>query len=267
MKTVIQVLLLALLMGGLSAAASVAWQKQHATPVATNDEPEPTAVTSDAPADVPEEPESALEPSRKPQPKSENRESTGARTPEPPVAVRPPWVEDADDASWLVTQLRERLAAASQKETRLSERQEALNLIFGDIRSEQLNVNNLRRQISDELDEATTAARSAQEERDLLKRELEALQKSSPAADDDNVNLKRMGVIYDSMPPEAASGIFQQLVKSSRQEAVLQLLYAMKDRQASKVLASIAESDPRLAATLTEQLKKLKNPLPNTPAQ
>ena len=83
---------------------------------------------------------------------------------------------------------------------------------------------------------------------------------------EENANLKKLAAVYDTMPSENTAKVFQQLVKNNKTAAVVSLLNAMKERQASKVLALISEADPVLAADLTERLKRLKkDPSPQVP--
>jgi flagellar motility protein MotE (MotC chaperone) len=175
--------------------------------------------------------------------------------------------------------LNQRLRATQDKERQLNERQEALKLIFADIRAEQSEINRLREQVNGELNQSSQSAsgamKAAQDERDLLRQELDALRTPPakeeigtpverpttpepplPKTDSDPATLKRLGAIYDSMPAEVVAEVLQQLTKQGRDEVVVQLLKNMKDRQAAKVLATIAASDPAKAASLTELLKR-----------
>lgn len=313
MKTILQVAFVAFLVGGLSTAGTVYWQKQKK---------ELDAAISRAEAaekKAAENPLEELQPSSA-DPAHEESEPEPEEKPPPPVAVRPPYVEGADETSRLIVSLNERLTSTFEKEKRLNERQEVLKLIFADIRSEQTEVATLRKQLGTELDSASQSVQdaldAAEKERELLRQELEGLRKSppdsikppstaepsttsaepnalapsatptpipntptttnepasatpgpptaaEPAAPSNSASantraavLKRMGSIYDSMPPDVVAEVFLQLNKDGRQDAVVQLLKAMKDRQAAKVLTAIAGSDPASAATLTDQLKR-----------
>ena len=270
MKTVIQLVLVAAVLGGASAAGTLFWQRHQA---ALNDANERAEV---AEAKAKEDPLADLQ---KPTAESKPEEVAPPPKKEPPVAARPPFVEGADEASQLVVSLNQRLRAAHEKEQRLNERQEALKLIFADIRSERAEINNLRQQFAEDLDKSPLSAqeliKSAEQERDLLRRELEALQKAAPKTEappntegsqssenpsskeeSDPALLKRLGAIYDSMPAEVVADVLLQLAKKGREPAVVQLLQTMKDRQAGKVLTTIAATDPTLAASLTEKLKR-----------
>jgi len=325
MKTLIQLIIVAALFGGLSYAGSL-WFKpnliataavespaatsqspagppapaksdasQDSTPTASPDEaskehstpqaPSPADAAAGHPADGHGTPDATTAPSAREQP---------AVMEEPPVAIRPPYAPDGDEAGALITLLRERSRLATQAERRLAERQDAMQLIFEDLRSEQARMSNLRKRLADEwktsqtvldlerkrIDEERTAlqidltetrraaeesVRALTEERDQLRKQ--ATQSPSPVnsppattggTPEDNANLKKMATVFDSMSAENASRVFEQLVKNQRIDSVVVLLNAMKERQSAKVLGLLTESNPALAADLTDRLKKLK---------
>lgn len=268
MKTVIQLALVTLIFGGVSTSATLYWQKQQSELQTAIQRAEA------AEAKAAESPLKNLEkPKHEPDPPAEPEEAPA----EPPVAVRPSYVEGVDETSQLVVSLNQRLRATHEKERALNERQEALKLIFADIRSEQNQINKLRKEADDELGKSSQsvqeAMKAAQSERDQLRQELDSLRSPSKAdtatpsgeatstspsskIDSDPAALKRLGVIYDSMPAEVVAEVLQQLTKQNRDAAVVEILKSMKDRQAAKVLATITASDPAKAATLTELLKR-----------
>ena len=269
MKTVIQLVLVTLLFGGISASATWYWQKQQSELQSAIQRAE-QAETKAA-----ESPLSALE---KPKVDPDAEVEPAEAPADPPVAVRPSYVEGVDETSQLVVSLNQRLRATQDKERNLNERQEALKLIFADIRSEQAEINKRRQEANDELGKSSQSVReemkAMQDERDQLRQELDSLRPtpsktdnaasgSESAATDasskissDPAMLKRLGAIYDSMPAEVVAEVLQQLAKQGRDAIVVQLLQNMKDRQAAKVLATIAASDPAKAASLTELLKR-----------
>jgi flagellar motility protein MotE (MotC chaperone) len=216
--------------------------------------------------------------------------------PETKVAVRPQYSPDGDEAGALINALRERSRVATESERRLTERLDSVQLIFEDLHAEQLRTLKIRERLSREMKEsrdavdaavqaieadrsalqkeqaesrkaADAAVQAAIDERDKLKKQLEAaappaaidLDKANDAgAPEDNVNLKKMASVFDSMPAENVAKVFEQLVKNKKSAAVVSLMNAMKDRQAAKVLGIIADNNAELAADLTERLKRLK---------
>ena len=243
-----------------------------------------------------------------------------------PVAVRPVYVPDSDEAGLLITSLRLRTQAAEVAERAIADRQAGLKLIFDDLRAEQKLAAKMRQRVLEELTDskrfveqtlqasdgerealrreheqsrttAESALLAAKEEQEKLKQELDTLRttqeeleslrkqfdalrtaqaeqeatrkqqdaaRSTTANGDtsgspaETSNLKKLTAVYDSMPPENVATVVQQLVKKGRTAAVVALLDGMKERQSAKVLTAIADSDPTLAADLTERLKSLK---------
>lgn len=215
-----------------------------------------------------------------------------------PVAVRPAYAPEGDEAGALINLLRERSRNTADIERRLAERQDAMQMIFEDLRAEQARTLKIRQNLSMELkasresldtalkiideervalqrDQAATrkaaedAVRAANEERDRLRKQMEQPATSPEASaglrsndtagpPEDNVNLKKMASVFDSMPAENVAKVFEQLVKNKRPDAVVALMNAMKERQSAKVLGLIAESNPELAADLTDRLKRLQ---------
>lgn len=338
MKTLIQLVVVALIFGGISATATIFTQKQAAPTVAAADgqppieaaAPHEDAAPSDAkPADpkaaagepkleviddkqpaAPEEnPLAAAESPRGPQaaskrspiPEGEPGHGDASKETSPPpearVAVRPPYTPEGDEAGALINLLRDRARLATETERRLAERQDAMQLIFEDLRSEQAQTLKIRQRLANELKEsreavdaefqiveterasikkdveearraADAAIRAAVEERDKLRKQLEKSTTPTPeesprsnstaGTPEDNLNIKKMAAVFDGMPADSVAKVFEQLVKNKRTEAVISLMNAMKERQAAKVLATISDTNAELAADLTDRLKRLK---------
>lgn len=324
MKTLIQIVLVATVVGGLSfaatlfmkpqqlATAAVAPAEGESPPAETPAESKPAADTgtaaeaTDHAAEDSDHSPAAADSEQTSSPEGATAEPRHVSAPqpaparpalpEPPVAVRPPYAPEGDEAGDLINLLRERSQAATLAQQRLAERQDAMQLIFDDLRSEQVRMTGLRKRLAEELrlsqitlevgrqaiederaalkaDQAQTqraadeAVRAANEERDRLRKQLEPASKTPDGAgtapatsepSDDNANLKRMATVFDSMSAENSARVFEQLVKNQRTDAVVALLNAMKERQSAKVLGLITETDPVLAADLTDRLKKFK---------
>lgn len=339
MKTVIQLVVVALIFGGVGAAATIFTQKQATKTVAAagdapaaapatdehapsaaetdpkpDDHPKPAATEEKTAPAADENPLAAAEPPRshqvtppkpalsdEPSPVDKHSDSaTEAR-----VAVRPPYTPEGDEAGSLINLLRDRARLATETERRLAERQDAMQLIFDDLRVEQAQTLKIRQKLAHELKasreaidteyqiveteresirkdiaetrkSADEAIRAAIEERDKARKELEKSTAPAPEAarsnntggsPEDNVNLKKMAAVFDGMPAENVAKVFDQLVKNKRIDAVVSILNTMKERQASKVLALIAETNAELAADLTDRLKRLKSTLQKPAAE
>lgn len=336
MKTVIQLVVVAVVVGGASAAITMFSQKSPPAPsVAAADADQAKPASGDShdkdhpPADGVEAPpeQSAIDSEPK-QGSIEDENPLAAADPprnhstEPPalhrpngkesvvsepvspkpearVGVRPPYTPEGDEAGGLINLLRERSRIATESERRLAERQDAMQLIFEDLRSEQALALKIRQRLSTELKQSRdavdaalsdiasernaiqksqTAAKEAADaalktvidERDLLRKKLEqdtspnsqavAPPSTSPAGPpEDNTNLKRMAAVFDNMPVDSVAKVFEQLVKNKKTEAVVALMNAMKERQSAKVLGVLSETNAELAADLTDRLKRLKS--------
>lgn len=327
MKTLIQLIVVAVIFGGISAAATLFLQPQTATPAAGADDPAkaaeakdksekpkgekdsadhseghetPAADHAEKPADFDEHALDAAEPPRghsAPHSDASSHHTADASKPEARVAVRPPYTPDGDEAGSIINLLRERSRIASENERKLAERQDAMQLVFEDLRAEQARTLKIRQRLSAELKEsrqavdaaleaieverstilkdqaearlaAEEAVRIANEERDKLRKQLEkstnpqtsdANKTGEGATGDENANLKKMAAVFDTMPAENVAKVVEQLVKTNKTDAVVSLLNVMKDRQTAKVLGLITETNPQLAADLSDRLKRLKS--------
>jgi hypothetical protein len=333
MKTLIQLAVVAVIFGGLSAAGTFYYQQRMTPVAAATDQKETTESPSKVSADpdhaedsepdhesgsaaadsetekaaepienelAAAEPRKSLQPpavnpqpGQQPVPGEAISEPTDHRL-EAPVAVRPPYAPEGDEAGALINVLRERSRAATETEKRLAQRQDAMQLIFDDLRAEQARTLKIRQRLAHELKESQQAidaalqgiendratmqrdqaesrkasedaVRAAIEERDKLRKQLaqppartESQSVEASDSPEDNANLKKMAAVFDSMPAENVAKVFEQLVKNKKIAAVVSLMNAMKERPAAKVLAVISETNPELAANLTDRLKRLK---------
>ncbi len=346
MKTLVQLVMVALIFGGLSAAGTI-FMQPRTTPTVAAASGDPVKSPSNPASDNPNSPlaeqadsdashehhvdpsvdkvtspfdENALaaaEPPRGPQPVPPKpgdatipgtpAADAGDNRPEARVAVRPPYTPEGDEAGGLINLLRDRSRIATETERRLAERQDAMQLIFEDLRAEQTRTIKIRQRMSNELTEsrqavdaalqalenerttihkdqadtrkaAEDALHAAKAERDKLRQQLEKATAAPTTGDgaassdlggspEDNVNLKKMAAVFDSMPAEDVARVFEQLVKNKRIPSVVSLMNSMKDRQAAKVLVVIAGTNAELAADLTDRLKRLKTSTPKPGAE
>src|SRR5262249_16153755 len=155
--------------------------------------------------------------------------------------------------------LRERLGAVREKEAQLDARQQRLELVYQDIKSERSALDELRKQVSDELkaveDKMTVVERKRVESEQKIQdksAEIAALEKKRvELGNTEQTNIKRMAEMYDNMDAESAARILQQLADSAKLDTAVKVLGLMKERQAAKVLAAMPP-DSGLAAQLLE---------------
>jgi flagellar motility protein MotE (MotC chaperone) len=180
------------------------------------------------------------------------------------TAARPPYVAGTDRAINLASSLRDRLGAVRDKEAQLDARQQRLELVYQDIKGERAALDELRKQVSDELKAvedkmAAVEHKKVESEQKVLDKtaELTALEKKRvELADVEQNNVKRMAEMYDNMDADSAARILQQLADSAKLDTAVKVLGLMKERQAAKVLAAMPP-DSGLAAQLLERLKGL----------
>jgi flagellar motility protein MotE (MotC chaperone) len=189
--------------------------------------------------------------------------ASGAEEP-PRAAVRPPYNAGAEEAARLTAELRSRLAAARENERQTAARKKQLDLIQQDLRDERAAIDDLRKQAKKELDAVNKALAELERQRAAAAAEPRRAEKSGAGpevrpplpAKEQQDNLKKMGVMYSTMPPESAAKILRSLSDTGKMDLAAQLLALMQERQAAKVLTEL--NDPVLAAQLLERLKVLR---------
>ena len=197
MKTLIQIVLVALIIGGASAGGSFYWHqkllklaeaqkellaaeekiKEAKKQEARDSEALEDVETEDAEADHEMADAEEPVPSKPVKPPVEMAEHFPAPTSfGPPAGVRPPWDKHGDEAGDLINTLRARAASTTRQERRVAEREDAMNLIFEDLRVEQANSANVRRRL---LDESNVAFQNAEQARKATASERNALYRAT----------------------------------------------------------------------------------------
>jgi flagellar motility protein MotE (MotC chaperone) len=212
-------------------------------------------------------PNKSAEPSKSGSSKaSEGKGSEGEAAPK----LRPlvPTKASQEDMAQLLTSLRQRESALKEKEGYLGQRQQQMELVLQDVKSERGSMDDLRKQIKEELTEVTRKLEELNHGKDLAVEQHKQLEK---ARDDlgnkqreidqnEEKNIKRLAALYESMSPEGAARYFEQLANSGKLDTAVRILAQMRDRQAAKVLDVF--SDASLAAQITEKIRGLRQPMP-----
>ena len=213
MKMLIQISLVALLFGGISAGGSYYFHQLLDKKVAAAVEAKVAAEkkASDTNADgTKKSADDVLSDSDK-LPTSDDPNLTDAdlneaeqslaakepESPEPPAAVRAPWEEHGDEAGNLINKLRSQAKATTHQERRMHEREQMMNLVVNDMRYEQANSVKLRKYFLNEAKQAirvvddikrTTESERAKlleeksEERRILEEQMEAIRREKDEA-------------------------------------------------------------------------------------
>jgi flagellar motility protein MotE (MotC chaperone) len=177
----------------------------------------------------------------------------------------------ADETLQLANRLRTQEEALKKREQALANRQKQIDLIFKDIRDERAAVDELRKQLQDEVRTAHELAESVEQKSTQLDQqrteaERQMLELKRTMTDFETTELERvkqLAGIYDTMPADSAAKILETLANAGNMEIAVKILGTMKDRQAAKVLAEMR--DPGLAAQLLEKLRGLRKPAPAPP--
>lgn len=149
------------------------------------------------------------------------------------------------------------LLALRDREAKLERRQAQMDLILRDLQAQREAHDTLSKAVAAEVKLAATKATDTDAKlADIQKKqaELDAIERK---------NIEKMASMYDTMAPESAARIVQQMADSGKLDTAVKILGQMKERQAARVLAELP--DATLAAQLLDKLRVLKRP-PKTPA-
>jgi len=249
MKLLVQILMVALIAGGLSAGGSFYFQQQLAKQVAAAVDARVSTEVKDAIAKQADSANSKDgEPGEAADGQSDelvmndadlNTEQTElAKLPEPPAAIRPSWDEHGDDAGALINKLRARANATSHQERRMLERELMMNLVVNDMRFEQANSARMRKRF---LEEAKQAIRVV----DAIKRSTAAERAALQSATESD----RAKLLEEKNEHQRITDEQIESVRREKEEAIK----AAED--ARKVMLQEQED-------LRKQLEALRNPPP-----
>ncbi len=180
------------------------------------------------------------------------------------AAVRPPYNPGSEEISRLTAELRNRIANARENERVSAAQKKELELIQQDIRGERASIDDLRKQVKKELELVQAALAELERQHGTMKTEQGKLSKSAQELEgkslalqkDEQENLKKMSMMYNSMPAESAAKIMRSLADNGKMDTAVKVLGMMQERQAAKVLAELG--DATLAVQLLERLKGLR---------
>ncbi len=178
-----------------------------------------------------------------------------------PVALRPTQTPAAEETIQLAASLRQRLGQLKEKESRIEARQKYMDLVYQDIRAERNAIEELRKEISEELKKAPKtvpidsdkAKASASPPSGHKHGNEELLPQPQP---EDEGDADKIAKIIASGPPETTARLIKELAAKGKTTLAVKLFADLPDKQAAKVLTSLA--DPALAAELLERMKDYK---------
>jgi flagellar motility protein MotE (MotC chaperone) len=199
-------------------------------------------------------------------PKTPNSQETpntpAAGTPELRPAVRPPFNPEVDSAAQLASNLRSQMDALKTREQQFITRQKTLDLIYQDLRTERAAVDDLRKQLNDELKGLSNKVEflekktgEVDQKRKQLSEQKEEIKQSIVRIEDsEKENVKHLATVYDAMDAEAAAQHLQQMADTGKIDMAAKILNAMRERQAAKVLAQFPDK-----TTVIQLLDKIKS--------
>jgi flagellar motility protein MotE (MotC chaperone) len=164
-------------------------------------------------------------------------------------AVRPSFNPEADSAAQLANNLRVQTEALRTREQQLIVRQKGLEIIFQDMRGERAIIDDMKKQLSEELkalsDKVESLERKSGEvdskQKQLTNQHKQLKDSIVHIEDTEKDTVKRLAVVYDSMDSEAAAQQLQHMADTGKMETAVKILTMMRERQAAKVLAAFTD--------------------------
>jgi hypothetical protein len=150
----------------------------------------------------------------------------------------------------LIHDVREKMREYNNKTKQLADTEQRVRIAQAQLKKDIDSLTELRTELA-----STVAA---------LKQERDALLKSRIEIKESEVrNLTNIAATYDKMNATGAAEIFTSMSKLDTEHStglndVTKILYYMNDRTKAKVLAELVNTEPKLAAVLSQQLKRIQ---------
>ena len=150
----------------------------------------------------------------------------------------------------LIYDIRDKIREYNKKMQELGSTEERVRIAQAQLKKDIEGLTDLR------TDLASTVATLRQEHDRLLKTRIE-IKKS------ERQNLTSIAATYDKMSPGGAAEIFTNMSKLDTDRStgladVVKILHYMNDRSKAKVLAELVGTEPKLAAVLSQELKRIQ---------
>jgi chromosome segregation ATPase len=150
----------------------------------------------------------------------------------------------------LIYDVRDKIREYNRKMKELSSTEERVRTAQDQLKKDIEELTDLRTELT------STVAALKQEHERLLKTRIE-IQES------EKQNLAAIAATYDKMNAGGAAEIFTNMSKLDTEQSkglddVVKILYYMNDRTKAKVLAELVNSEPKLAAVLSQELKRIR---------
>ena len=166
----------------------------------------------------------------------------------------------------IAAEVKDERAALKRREIRFEKEKAQQVLVLEDLRVFREEVERLNKRLSDEekravaLAAVTDPVAPAVPTAPVPPPPFAAARPTTPPKVDPNEqkNTERLAVMYESMPPETAAKLFQEMADSGKMDNAVKVLVQMRERQAGKVIAEIP--DRTLAAQLVDRILEFKRP-------
>lgn len=203
------------------------------------------------------------------------KDDKAIKEPEKPKAKTPDKEPSKDDDPATKLALKLEREAIRNRELRLEKRQSQLELILQDIRAERDAADKLNKDAAAELKKQEELRARLEEQRKLDEEAKKVFGKGGsgfgvgsgaplpPKPSDlpdpnEKKNIEKMAVMFESMAPETAAKIAQQMADSGKMGTVVKVLLQMRERSAGRLIEQIP--DTALAGQLLEAFGKAKRP-------
>lgn len=145
----------------------------------------------------------------------------------------------------LIYDIREKMKELQQREKELAYQEERIQTARDTLQQDIDNLDNLRVQL-------TTTLASLKTQQDNLQKTMVEITNAEKA------NMLRLASTYDKMDVTQASKIMTNMATGNQLNDAVKIIHYMSERTAGKLLGEIGSTQPELASTLCQHLKRVK---------
>lgn len=149
----------------------------------------------------------------------------------------------------LISEMRSKLSDFSAKEKMLKAKEARIQMSIKELQKNVMGMEDLRVKL-------TAIASSIKQNQKVLDDKLVRIE------DVEKKNIMKTSAIYDKMKPQQASEIMINLAASNQLDYAVKITYYMTDRTSANLIAEISETQPNLAATISDKMRWIENVKP-----
>lgn len=181
-----------------------------------------------------------------------------------PVAVRPEAVS-VEELLRFSLSLKERARQLGEDEESLQQRKARQQLVLSDIEGAKQNIDGLRKQLTDQIEEAkelsgklASIKQGIIDERSKSQKDFEEIKAQQIEIQDQHrANDRKLSDWLQGMTPANASAVLKEMANDGNMDVAVQILSNFEERDAAKILDSI--EDPKLLNQFLTEFRNLKN--------